>query len=251
MGLMQLRQKTALVLGATSNLAKAISRELAVRGYALILVARDRERVQLFADEIVRGGGVVLQWHQLDFLDEPAMNRVFADICARAPVDVALVAQGLMASDQACRDEPGKFNLMVQTNLTSAALCAERCIPLFDSRRGGDLVLISSISGDRVRARNYFYGATKAGLDAFVQGLRLADSGSAVNILNLKPGPLEIMMGGGIRKGLLQSSPDEVARLACDALGKGRHVLYAPRYWRWLMWVLRRMPERLLSWSGI
>ena len=246
-----MRQKKVLILGASSTIAQAICRELSARGYALILVARNSEKVRIFRDELISHGGQVLETRSVDFVDFAAVDAMFDEILSAGPVDLALVAHGVAMSNRECRQDPGKFRTMVETNFTSVAFCAERCLRLFGLHGGGELVVISSVSGDRGRAKNYFYGSTKAGLDAFIEGLRSANAGSGINIMNLKPGPVDAAIRPGARRSLLRASPGEVAAVLCSALGKGRHTVYAPRRWRLVMWLVRHMPARLLSKSGI
>lgn len=137
-----------------------------------------------------------------------------------------VVAHGIYRSNAECLHAPAEFRRMVDTNLCSAAFCAARALELFDPCRGGALVVVSSVSGDRGRARNHFYGATRAGLDCFLEGLRQAGRGE---------------------RGFLRASPAAVARVACAALGRRRSVVYAPRWWGPVMWLVRRLPAGLLA----
>jgi short-subunit dehydrogenase len=160
---------------------------------------------------------------------------------------VVLIAQGVMYTNEQCAADALAHRRMIETNFTSVARCALRAVPLFDPQTGGDLIAISSVAGDRGRPKNYCYGSTKAGLDAFLEGLRLSLAGSRVNVMNLKPGPVDTPMSAHLPKGALWASPESVARIACAAIGRGRYRVYAPRYWRLVMWVIRALPGALLA----
>jgi short-subunit dehydrogenase len=244
--------KVAVVIGAYSGIATAIARELAARRYALVLVARDAARLAAAAEDLRARGAEVLRTDCVDLLDHAASDALF-DALARDGIraDVVLVAQGVMSSNEECRQDAGVFRRMVELNFCSAAWCAERALALFDPAAGGELIVISSVAGERGRPKNYFYGATKAGLDAFLEGLRLAQTGTRVNVMNLKPGPVDTAMSAHLPKGPLWAAPEAVARVACAAIGRQRHRVYAPRYWRLVMWAVRLMPGALLVRLGI
>jgi len=244
--------KVAVIIGAYSGIATAIARELAAQRYALVLVARDAARLGAAADDLRARGAELLRTECVDLLDYAASDALF-DALARDGIraDVVLVAQGVMSENEACRQDAGVFRRMVDLNFCSAAWCAERALALFDPAKGGELIVISSVAGDRGRPKNYFYGATKAGLDAFLEGLRLAQAGTRVNVMNLKPGPVDTAMSAHLPKGPLWAAPETVARVACAAIGRRRHRVYAPRYWRLVMWAVRLMPGALLVRLGI
>jgi short-subunit dehydrogenase len=241
-------ERSALIIGACSGIATAIARELAARGYALVLVARNGSRLEALAQDLRARGAAVPRLEVLDLLDYDAMSDLFDTLAREEPRPaLVLVAHGLMHDNEECARDPKVFRRMVDTNFSSTAFCAARALQLFDPAAGGELIVVSSVAGDRGRPKNYYYGATKAGLDAFLEGLRLAHAGSAINVMNLKPGPVDTAMSAHLEKGPLWASPEAVARVVCDALGKRRRRVYAPRYWRLVMWVIRALPGALLA----
>jgi len=241
-------QETALILGANSAIAQATAYRLASEGYALILAARNVAALATLAAGLRGVGACVLATHVIDFLDADAGTALFDELRRAAiPVDLVLVCYGVMHDNASCIARRERWSEMVATNFTSTAWCLEQACNLLEREHGGELIVISSVSGDRGRARNYCYGSTKAALDAFVEGMRMARRGSRINIMLVKPGPVATPMSGGNTRRFLQSSPDAVATVIVDAVGRGRSIVYAPRWWRVVMGMVRRMPAALLA----
>ena len=112
----------------------------------------------------------------------------------------------------------------------------------------GFLLVIGSVAGDRGRAANYPYGAPKAGLDAFLSGLRQASNGSGVHIMTVKPGFVRTRMTDGMDlPERLVSEPDRVARDIVRGWKKRKPVVYTPWFWRWILFIIRHIPERLFQ----
>ncbi|HVO33307.1 MAG TPA: SDR family NAD(P)-dependent oxidoreductase, partial [Elusimicrobiota bacterium] len=94
---------------------------------------------------------------------------------------------------------------------------------------------------------NYVYGASKAGLDAFLSGLRARLAASRVQVLTVKPGFVDTPMTHNIKKNMLFSSPDTVARSIVRAIEKRKSIVYVPGYWRWIMAIIKSVPEALFK----
>ena len=247
-------RKSCLILGANSGIARAIARRLCTMDdYELVLVARDAQKLAACAQDLHARSGAKVHCETVNFLDLSAVRKLFQRLsqAACAPFDLVLVCYGVMYSNTRCAEDLQSWNESVTINFASTALCLERAFALFDPQRGGELAVVSSVAGDRGRPKNFYYGSTKAGLDAFVEGFRLAHHGSAVNIMNFRPGPVDTPMAADSPKGLLWASPEQVAEVFCAALGRRRYRVYAPRYWRLVMWVVRMLPGRLLARLGI
>jgi decaprenylphospho-beta-D-erythro-pentofuranosid-2-ulose 2-reductase len=238
----------ALIIGATSGIANAIARELGARGHALALVARDARRLDAASTDLQERGARVERCDNVDLLDPAAVDMLFDVLSRELPKPaVVLIAHGIMLSNEQCAQDAAELRRMVDTNFTSVAHCAQRALGLFDAQRGGELMVISSVAGDRGRPKNYCYGATKAALDAWLEGFALANAERGVHVINLKPGPVDTAMNAHVLdKGAMWSTPEQIARVACAALGTRRHRVYAPRWWSVVMFVVRALPGALL-----
>jgi len=107
---------------------------------------------------------------------------------------------------------------------------------------------IGSVSGDRGRRANYVYGAAKAFVDRYLEGMQHRFAGTRVNIVLIKPGPTDTPMAAHLKaQGRRLASVEDVARLSVAAIDRGRPVAYAPRSWRWIMLVIRHIPRFLFN----
>ncbi|MBA5800464.1 MULTISPECIES: SDR family oxidoreductase [Rhizobium] len=240
--------KTLLLIGATSDIGRATALIYAEAGWNVLLVGRRRAAVQREADDIsVRTGASVLV-HELDIL---ATNRFeeFIGIVSPLP-DTAVCVVGELGQQSRAEQELEHAATVMRTNFEGPALLLGLLAERFAERGSGTIVGISSVAGDRGRASNYVYGAAKAGLTAFLSGLRNRLSGSGVRVLTVKPGFVRTRMTDGMKlPPLLTAEPQEVAQkiFAAAEGGKGGDVVYVRGIWRPLMTVIRSIPEPIFK----
>ena len=134
----------------------------------------------------------------------------------------------------------------IETNFTSTVSLLTLLAPHFERRRAGCVTVISSVAGERGRRSNYVYGSAKGGLSIFLQGYRARLFRSGVRVLTVKPGPVESPMTAHLPSGRLFASPAAVGyRIYREMTQGNKDVLYAPRYWRYVMAGVRGVPEWL------
>ncbi|HEX2114477.1 MAG TPA: SDR family NAD(P)-dependent oxidoreductase, partial [Alphaproteobacteria bacterium] len=105
----------------------------------------------------------------------------------------------------------------------------------------------SSVAGDRGRIKNYVYGSAKAGLSAYLQGLRARLFRSGVTVTTVKPGFVDTAMTFGLPGMFLVASPESVARACLAAARRGREEVYVPFFWWGIMTIIRNIPERIFK----
>ncbi len=152
-----------------------------------------------------------------------------------------------MGEAHAERTDTSQMVQTLTTNFTAAAVCLAHLANDFESRGEGGIICIGSVAGDRGRQSNYPYGAAKAGLSTFLQGLRNRLAPTGVHVLTVKPGFVDTPMTQG-KEGMFLVAPSE--RVAADILRawkQRRDVLYTPWFWRWLLLVIRLIPERIFK----
>ena len=137
---------------------------------------------------------------------------------------------------------------MLRTNLTSAAAWCLGTASILEAQGYGALLVIGSVAGDRGRASNYIYGATKAGLGVLVQGIAHRLAKSCARAVLIKPGFVDTPMTEGIpNKGLLWAKPEAVGQVIARAVEEGGPIVYAPSFWRGIMTVVRFLPNVIFS----
>jgi NAD(P)-dependent dehydrogenase (short-subunit alcohol dehydrogenase family) len=235
-----------IVLGALSAIAEAAARVWAAEGAHLVLAAREAGPLEAVAADLrVRGATVATL--VTDLVDVDA-ERTFDDMTKQfGRVDVILLAYGVLGDQQLAESHTEEVKKIIGTNFTSAVAWCMSAANLLERQRHGCLIVIGSVAGDRGRASNYIYGAAKGGLGILVQGIahRLARSGARAVLV--KPGFVDTPMTAAItKKGFLWSKPDEIALGIVNASKSSRNpIIYAPPFWRWIMYVVRFLPAWL------
>lgn len=237
-----------LVLGATSAIAQHLIRLYAAEGARLILVARNAERLDaVLADAQARGASCAVSVAcDLNNLEQhPSLiNRLWAEFDG---IDTAVIAHGLLGNQKADEQDASTATLVLATNFLSPASLLGLLAVRFEAQRSGTIAAISSVAGDRGRPTNYIYGSGKAGLDAYLSGLRARLGKVGVNVLTIKPGFVDTPMTAHLEKNALFASPDTVARGIRNAIDARRSVVYLPGFWRLIMTIIRLIPEAVFK----
>ena len=238
--------RAALIIGATSDIGRAIARRLAADGYALQLAGRDPARLEDEAADILARSGAPVTTRRCDVLDDDGGAEALTGLDPLP--DVAICVVGLLG-DQVRSERDGSAAAQVmRTNYVGPALLLGVLAERFAQRGSGILVGVSSVAGERGRAANYVYGSAKAGFSAFLSGLRNRLSASGVHVVTVKPGFVRTRMTAGRDlPALLTATPDEVARAVARALRTRQEVVYVRRIWRLIMLVVRAVPERVFK----
>ena len=240
------RNGTALVIGATSDIGRAIARRLADDGFALQLAARDAARLEHEAAEIRSRWGCAVTVLHCDVLEEDG-GSALVDALDPLP-DVAVCVVGMLGDQQRSERDAADAERVLRTNFVGPALLLGALAERFAARGSGILVGVSSVAGDRGRAANYVYGSAKAGLTAFLSGLRNRLAGSGVHVVTVKPGFVRTRMTAGMRlPAALTATPEEVAGAVARALRARRDVVYVRWIWRPIMLAVRALPERVFK----
>ena len=239
-------RETALVIGATSDIGRAIARKLGENGWMLQLAARDSTRLEREARDIRLRTGATVVLRRCDVLDE---DNGVSMIDALDPLpDVAICVVGLLGDQQESQRDRAAAERAMRTNYVGPALLMGALAERFEARGGGVLVGVGSVAGDRGRAANYVYGSSKAGFAAFLSGLRSRLAGSGVHVVTIKPGFVRTRMTEGMAlPARLTAEPEEVAVATVQAIRRRRNVVYVRRVWRWIMLVIGALPESVFK----
>ena len=235
-----------LILGATSDIGRALAHEYARRGLALRLAARDGERLAADARDLEQRYGVGVSTHTLEVLDAADHDRLLAELDPLPPTTVCVI--GAMEPQETLEHDLELADRVMRINFNAPARLLARIASEYERRGSGSIVAISSVAGDRGRATNYVYGAAKAGFTAFLSGLRNRLSGRGVHVMTVKPGFVRTRMTEGMDlPDALTASPGRLAREILRAQQQRRDVIYRLRAWRPIMWIIRALPERIFK----
>ncbi|MEL0114650.1 MAG: SDR family NAD(P)-dependent oxidoreductase [Rickettsiales bacterium] len=240
-------KRTWLILGASSSIGRAFGRQVAARGCSVLLAGRDMPDLERNAQDIAtRFGGEAraLQFDAADSAGHAAISAALAE--SDGPIGVFLLFGAM--PEQA--DIDMDFELARQTvevNYLGAMSVLSVLAPVFEARSEGRIVVLSSVSGDRGRLKNNVYGSAKAGLNAYLQGLRARLWQRGVTVTTVKAGFVDTDMTFGSPGLFLVASPDACAAACLRLAEAARETAYFPWFWRYIMLIIRYIPERIFK----
>ncbi len=240
-----------IVLGATSAIAEATARRLAAQGARIGLVARDPAKLEVIAADLKTRGAPQVAVRAWDLVKMPAPGALEQLAREMGGADTVLIAYGLLGDQQEAENDDKAALRVLEVNFTSAVLWALEANRTLGAAcgRNGLVVGLSSVAGDRGRKSNFIYGAAKGGLALALQGMahRSALDGTP-RAMAIKLGFVDSPMTAGFKKGgPLWATPDQAAEAIVEAMRRPRAVVYAPWFWRWVMLIIRLVPEPVFN----
>lgn len=234
-----------VILGALSAIAMATARIYAKEGAALVVVARNGERLAALAADLRARGAVKVEVAAMDLEAEAvrAADHIARWSDALGGIDHVHLVYGYLGSQDKASADTAELSRIVTSNYASAVHWCEAAANLFRKQKHGSLVAVSSVAGDRGRQSNYAYGAAKGALALYVQGLAHSLAGTGARAVTVKPGFVDTPMTDGLKKGgPLWASAEQVGKSLRRAADKGGPIQYAPGKWRLIMTVVRSVP---------
>jgi len=240
-----------VIFGGTSAIATACARLWISRGDSVFLIGRNPAKLEaLIADLRIRAAPEQMIEGASADINELQRHEGLLDEAYKTlgGVDVLLIAHGSLPDQKACEASVELTMQEMQTNALSAISILTLAANRFESQGKGTLAAISSVAGDRGRQSNYIYGASKGMLSLFLQGLRNRLAKSGIPILTIKPGFVDTPMTSAFeKKGALWAQPETIAQGIVRAIDNRKDVVYLPWIWRWIMLVIRQIPEFLFK----
>jgi len=240
--------KKILVLGATSGIAEATCRIWAAEGAQLFLVARNAEKLAAVAADLKTRGAAFVDTAVADLDDTEKHAELLSHaINSLTGMDIALLAHGILGDQARAEQDFHHAAQILHTNFVAPVSLLTWLANFCVQRKAGVLAVISSVAGDRGRKSNYLYGASKAGLTAFLAGLRNRVDREGVTVMTIKPGPVKTAMTAGVKGSEKFADVDKVAQSIVAAIDKRADTVYVPFQWGPIMWVVRSIPERVFK----
>lgn len=231
-----------LIVGSKSDIAKATARKYAEEGYDLYLAARDSKELEEFAQDIMIRLERTVKLVELDILEYES-HQAFYDNLDEKPVGV-ISAIGYLGEQEKAQSDFSEAQKIMATNYTGVVSLFNIIADDFEKRKSGFMIGISSVAGDRGRKSNYVYGSAKSALTTYLSGLRNRLYDVKVQVLTVKPGFVDTKMTKDMDlPEKLTAQPEEVAEDIYKAQQKGKNVLYTKWIWRWVMLIIRNIPE--------
>jgi len=242
-----LPRKKAILIGAAGGIGAQVAHRLAREGYVLALLDRRKDALKTLCDEINQLQGetcAILYEHDVTAYDK--VPDLFRKIVAElGGLDLFVYVAGLIyfpAMDEFNFAEDYK---MIEVNLLGAIAWMSEVAPIFQSMRGGQIVGVSSVAGDRGRVGNPGYNTSKAGFTCYLEALRNRLTRYGVNVITIKPGMVktDMLKLPNAPKPMLAITPEQAADGIWNAIRKRKQVAYVAGIWRWVMLVLTHIPS--------
>jgi decaprenylphospho-beta-D-erythro-pentofuranosid-2-ulose 2-reductase len=239
------------VLGATKGMGRALARRMAQRGDTVALLGRDRDDVERSARDLeVRGGG---RAHALTCdLEKPETFAPALDAAEAVlgGLDAVVVTAALFATQDRLEADPVLTQRLLLVDFTNTVAFCEEARRRLLARGGGTLCVFSSVAGERGRKPVILYGAAKAGLTHYLEGLDHKFRAQGLVTICIKPGFVRTGMTEGLRPPPFAGEPDAVAVAVVRAIDRGQPVAYVPGIWRLIMLVIRSLPRLVMRRIG-
>lgn len=243
-----------ITIGATSAIAVAVAKRFHYQGHDLLFLARNTGKIPNFLLTPKFDGQKIetIQFNIAKDAPSQTLNKNLVNFIGDSPH--ILVAAGTIEGLSSSGTNPDVAREIIDVNFRNLVILLTPIIKTLEERRRGCLIFISSVSGDRGRQSNYVYGAAKAGLTIFSQGLRNRLAPSGVHVLTIKPGfvdtpMLRLALGDQYSKipKFLISEVEPAANRICDGIKNRRNVIYISPIWRLIMLVICLLPESIFK----
>lgn len=236
-----------VILGATKGMGQALARKMAARGDRLFLLGRNADALNECGRDLVVRGGEFLGHAPCDLEKSetfgPALEKAWY---ALGTVDTVVVTAGLFATQEELEADASLAERLTRVNFTNTVVFCEEARRRLLSAGGGTLCVFSSVAGERGRKPVVIYGASKAGLSSYLEGLDHKFRSEGLRVVTVKPGFVKTSMTEGLNPPPFAGEPDQVADIVLGAIDRGDPVVYAPGAWKLVMAVIRRLPRAVM-----
>jgi len=234
--------KEIMIIGATSDVAQALIDFVDAQTTKLWLVARNIERLTPLQKHVEITKAIDVELLESDVCAFEKNTALFTSIAPK--IDEIYFFAGYLGEQEKAEKDPVETLKIINTNFTGAVLILNIFAEAFAKRKSGTIVGISSVAGDRGRSSNYIYGSAKAGFSAYLDGMRQRLSKVSVHVITAKPG----FMATRMTKDLdlpkpITASPKKAASIIFKAAKNKKDTVYVTTIWRYIMLVIRNIPE--------
>ncbi len=233
-----------LIIGATSAIAKSVARIYAEQGNTLHLIARSEEKLETLLSDLKVRGATAVSYSVLDLNKFSQHQQTLDDaFSSLGSVDTVLICHGSLPNQQQVEIDFRQAQQEINTNGLSVISLLTLLAAKFIQQKQGTLAVITSVAGERGRQPNFVYGAAKSLVSTYLQGLRGKLFPHNVHVVDIRPGPVDTPMTAQFTKGMLWSTPERVGAKIVKSINRRSHTVYAPAYWRVVMFIVCAIPE--------
>jgi decaprenylphospho-beta-D-erythro-pentofuranosid-2-ulose 2-reductase len=239
--------QSLLVLGGSSDIGAAIAERLVPGGCRTVVLAGRRQDAMEPVAGRLRGVGArvaITGWDAVDVGGHADAMKAAWDAAA-ADIDCVVLAAGVLGEQTRLEDDPAAAADLAQANYAGPVSTLLHVARRLQEQGHGTIVVLSSVAAERARRSNFVYGSSKAGLDAFAQGLGDSLIAAGVRVVVVRPGFVRSSMTDGREPAPLATTPAAVAEAVARAIASGKETVWVPGAFRYLMAALRHLPRPL------
>ena len=238
--------RNVLVVGATSSLAKPLCVLMAQRGWNLVLAGRDMEELERMKGDLTIRHAAKVECCSCDLADPHfSGDQLLAEAAGLNDIDLVLIVAGEMG-DMKLRSDAAELERVIRINYLSPIKLLATFAEKIEAHGAGDIIVISSVAGDRGRQSNYTYGSAKGALSIYAAGLRNRLVGRGGHVLTVKPGFVDTPMTYTLQSNLI-ASREKVAGIILKAFDARKNEIYVPAIWGLIMFIIRHIPESIFK----
>ncbi len=235
-------EKWIFIPGAGGTIAAATAKRFAKAGWSVYLASRGIAELEKTAADIRMRYNVGAKAIYFDALDTASHEELYNGLPVKP--DGVVLAFGMLGDQKKAESDFSHAREIVETNFLGAVSILEVAARDMENRRKGFIVGISSVAGDRGRLSNYIYGSAKAGVSAYLSGVRHRLFRAGVHVVTVKPGFVATKMTEGMDlPEKLTATPDDVADAIFKAVRKRKNTVYVKKIWRLIMLIIIHLPE--------
>ncbi len=229
-------------------MGRALAQQMAARGDSLVLLGRNPKELEESAQDLaLRGATGPIHTGSCDLSNSDGFARALDQAQAALDgFDCVVVTAGAFGQQEELEADMGACEALLDVNFTRTVLFCEQARKRLLAQGGGKLCVFSSVAGERGRKPVILYGASKAGLSYYLEGLDHKFRAQGLEVITVKPGFVRTGMTAGLEAPPFAGDPDQVARQVLTAMDRGTPVVYAPAIWRWIMLVIRNLPRAVM-----
>ncbi|MGZ3774662.1 MAG: SDR family oxidoreductase [Bdellovibrio sp.] len=240
--------KKILIIGATSAIAQEVAKIYALQNAELFLWGRNTQMLEIISQDLAVHGAAKISTLSHDLNDFGTHETFIMDIWNQLKtVDIVLLAHGILGNQQKAEENQKELFDIINSNFLSHASLLTYVCQKMKTQGFGTIAVISSVAGDRGRQSNYVYGSAIAAKSAFTDGLRNKMFQFGVHVLTIKLGFVDTPMTKEFKKGFLWAKAPAIAQGIVSSVEKKKDSVYLPFFWRYIMLIIKLIPERLFK----
>ncbi|MFT4716619.1 MAG: short-subunit dehydrogenase [Paracoccaceae bacterium] len=240
-------KQTWIILGASSAIARAFSRQVSQQGASVFLAGRDMSDLNRMAADCHLRGAETAEAVKFDARKPAGFAAIYDRVAKQDGVLNVAVFVGSMPDQSDIDKDTDLVDTTITDSFTGPAQFLQGFAPMMEDRGSGTVVGVGSVAGDRGRISNYVYGSAKAGFATYLSGLRNRLTRAGGHVVTVKPGFTDTAMTWGIEGMFLVASPDDVAISILNAVDKKKNTIYTPFFWRYIMLIITHIPEAIFK----